>query len=304
MRFPRATVRSSPPTLLAIAAACALTAAAALTAGSDVRPESAQQLVEQVVATEIKEQTGPALYWQYFEIDTQNGTSRLFDVYETKAGTVKRLLAVNGEPLPSAQSQKQQAALQRLWNDPGLAQRAAIARSQDGQRERRLLQMLPNAFLFQYNGRAGHLVRLSFRPNPGFDPPTHEATVFHHMQGHLLIDPGQLRLAEIDGTLISEVKFWDGLLGHLDKGGTFFVRQTDLGGGNWQMTRLIVNMNGKALFFKTIGVQENQRFEDYRENPPDITLRQAIDDLRNARIPSDLAAIRMKMGSGEMPASK
>lgn len=70
----------------------------------------------------------------------------------------------------------------------------------------------------------------------------------------MLVDPRQNRLAEIDGRLVTEVKFWGGLLGHLDKGGTFTVKQEDVGGGHWQMVELNVQMSGRALLF-----QDNRR---------------------------------------------
>lgn len=287
MQVQRAIARLSPLALLAILATPAFAQRGRPPARQQ---ESAQALVQQVVNNEIREQSsGSVVYWRFWEVTRQNGKNRLYDVYETKAGTVRRLVSVNGEPLPPSQRRHQEAQLNQYLNNPSLALKAATATSQDGNKERRLLAMLPKAFLFQYEGNEGDLVRLSFRPNPNFSPPTREAVVFHHMQGHLLVDPHQLRLAEINGRLISEVKFWWGLLGYLDQGGTFLVRQSDVGGGNWQMTRLVVNMNGKALFFKTIGVQENKRFVDYRKNPSDMTLREAIRQLEKAQIPKQFA---------------
>ena len=47
------------------------------------------------------------------------------------------------------------------------------------------------------------------------------------------------------------------MLGHLDKGGTFEVKQEPVARGFWELTTLHVEMRGKVLFFKTIGVQQN-----------------------------------------------
>jgi hypothetical protein len=41
------------------------------------------------------------------------------------------------------------------------------------------------------------------------------------------------------------------------------------------MAALQVNMSGKALLFKTISVQEEREFEDYRRVPSNLTLGQA-----------------------------
>ncbi len=289
MSFHRSISRLSPIAIIALTATTGLASAGPGRTSNAHPQESAHQFVQEIVKNEIREQNGKPIYWRYLEIDIANGTKKVYQVYETKDGTVKRLLAVNGKPLSPAQRRAQETRLKRILNHPHQARKAALARNQDGDKERKLLAMLPNAFLFQYDGKVGNLVRVKFRPNPQFNPPTREAEVFHHMRGRLLADPQQKRLAEINGRLMSEVKFWWGLLGYLDKGGTFIVRQSDIVGKNWKMTRLEVNMVGKALFFKTVGVQENKRFEDYRENPSGMTLRQAIARLEKAKLPRQVA---------------
>jgi len=90
-------------------------------------------------------------------------------------------------------------------------------------------------------------VQLNFSPNPDFKPSTHEAKVFHAMQGSLWVDPKQNRLEEISGHLNREVTFGGGVLGHLDQGGTFEVKQAAVVPGYWELSLLNVRMTGKAL---------------------------------------------------------
>jgi hypothetical protein len=249
--------------------------------------------MREVVHNELSGGNRPATYWRYREIDKSNGTEKMFEVYETRGGTVRELVEINGKPLSAAQQMQQQAHLDAILQNPSLASRKAKASSHDTNKEERLFAMLPKAFFFRYDGSEGNLVRLKFRPDPAFAPPTREAKVFHHMAGEVLIDPRSKRLAAIDGRLITEVKFFWGLLGYLNKGGTFSVRRADVGGGNWKLMRLKVNMHGVALFFKTIGVQENQRYEDYTQNPPGMTIQQAI-----AQLKQDLHSTRHATKSG------
>ena len=63
-------------------------------------------------------------------------------------------------------------------------------------------------------------MKLKFKPNPAYKPPSHVEQVLTGMQGELLIDKETRRLARIDGTLFQEVTFGWGILGHLNKGGT------------------------------------------------------------------------------------
>ena len=87
----------------------------------------------------------------------------------------------------------------------------------------------------------------------------------------------QRRLARIRGQLIADVKFAGGLLGHLEKGGQFNVEQTELLPNQWELTVMEVDVKGKALFFKTIAVQENEYRSDFRGVPDGLTLAEAAD---------------------------
>jgi hypothetical protein len=122
---------------------------------------------------------------------------------------------------------------------------------------------------------------LKFTPNPKFKPPNREAEVFHAMQGDLWVDSKQLRLEEISGRLMREVKFGGGFLGHLDKGGQFDVKQAQVAHGYWELTLLNVQMRGKALFFKTINVQQYTLRSDFKLLNNNLTVAQGADLLRN-----------------------
>jgi hypothetical protein len=75
------------------------------------------------------------------------------------------------------------------------------------------------------------------------------------------------------------VKFGLGLLGHLDKGGHFEVRQAEVVPGHWDMTTMSVEMTGRALLFKSIEVQKRENRRDFRQVSDDLTLTQAVDIL-------------------------
>jgi len=105
--------------------------------------------------------------------------------------------------------------------------------------------------------------------------------VFHAMEGSIRVDTKQERVAEISGRLIHTVEFGRGLLGHLDQGGTFEVRQAEVAPGYWELTALNVHMKGKALFFKTISVQQYYSRSELKLVPQNLTVAQGIDILRH-----------------------
>ena len=81
-------------------------------------------------------------------------------------------------------------------------------------------------------------------------------------------------------TSYREVKFGGGLLGHLNAGGQFEVKQTEIAPGFWELTLLNVDMKGKALFFKTISVQQKACRSDFHQISDDLTLAEGANLLR------------------------
>jgi len=236
----------------------------------------ANGLAREVIEHEIQSQIHDHSLWHYRQLKEEKGKQKRFDVYQTKEGEISRLLEVNGKPLSARQEREEAERLGKLATHPDSMQEEKRKQNEDADKARKLLKIYPDAFLFRLEGMEGTWARLHFAPNPNYDPSGREAEVLHHMEGNLLVDVQQKRLAEIEGTLQSSVKFGGGLLGHLDQGGTFRVKQKDLGSGAWQMELLNVNMNGKALFFKTIAVHQEESNSDFQPLPADMTVERAV----------------------------
>ena len=255
-------------------------------------PSSADQFVNEVLRHEVDAQLQDHTLWTYLERKRVDGEWKLFHVYQTQEGQVDRLVEVNGQPLTAAQVEDEDQRIQRLISRPSQVRLRQKKEQDDGVQAQNLLRMFPAAFRFQYDGAQGSLVRLRFTPNPQFQPADHTTRVFHHMEGTMLLDPEQKRLAAINGTLTSEVKFFAGLLGHLDKGGTFAVTQQEVSPHLWEVTTMHVHMRGKALFFKTIDAQEDETYLNFQQVPSDTTLQQAAELLKQA--PIDLPPAQAK----------
>ena len=148
-------------------------------------------------------------------------------------------------------------------------------------------------------------MKLKFSPNPQFRPPSRDAQVFHAMEGEMTCDSRQLRLVEISGHLIHDVKFGGGLLGHLDEGGQFSVKPEQVSPGLWELTALNVQMQGKALFFKTISVQQKMLRTGFRRVSDDLTVAQAAEMLGKSAPDSNSSALTSKqIRSGTLPGAQ
>jgi hypothetical protein len=243
--------------------------------------QSPDELVREVIRNEIKAQLQDQSLWCYREQQQEDGKpAKTLQVCQTQEGDLERLVALSGTELTSLQAQAEDLRIQRLVSHPEQLRAKQKKEREDGEQARNLLATLPDAFLFQCDHESGNLITLRFRPNPAFRPSTRSTQVFHHMEGTLVVDADQKRLVEINGRLTSEVRFLGGLLGHLDKDGTFCVRQQQVGEGHWDLSFMNIQMNGKALFFKTINVSETKSLIDYKPLPSGATLQQAADFLR------------------------
>jgi len=256
----------------------------ALSQSDSVRLEmSAVDLARKVVTNELRVQNEEHSHWMYRLEKEEFGRKQVQEILETNDGSLSQLLSIDGHPLDAKQQRKETQRMQRLVSHPDDQRKLQQASNKKAEQGARLFKILPDVFVFSYAGRKGNLVTLKFRPNPNFQPPSIEARVFHGMEGEMRVDIEQERLIALNGHLMEDVKFGGGLLGHLDKGGQFEIRQTEVAPGHWEMTSLSVDMKGKALLFKTIGAQETENHSDFHRVPDDLTLAEAAGIL-NRRI--------------------
>ena len=225
---------------------------------SSNRALSAAEILRTAVDSELKAQSADRSRWMYLEKTGASGKEQVKWIVETRAGNLDRLWLMNGRAITHEQQEQEDLRIARLLHKPGEWKKRQRAQEADARQTERLFKMLPNAVTAKLGEHRGGLVEILFQPNPNFHPSSHEAAVFHAMEGRIWIDEKQNRLAEIEGHLIRPVKFYGGVLGHLDEGGRFHVKQSEVTPGHWEITLLNVNMHGKALFFKTISVYKTK----------------------------------------------
>jgi hypothetical protein len=245
-------------------------------------PPDASQLVREVVDNELKASGQDHTHWMYRQQSQDGGKTTVKEVVEAKDCDVDFTVSANGKPLTAEERQKEDERLRKLVTDPEEQKKKMKAAQQDADKATDMFKMLPDAFLYQYSGKTRSLVKLTFKPNPNFHPPSREAQVFHAMEGTMWVNAKEMRLAELDGELSQEVQFFGGLIGHLEKGGRFTVKRSELAPGHWETTQLNVHMNGKVILFKTINLQQADSMSHFQRVPEDLSPAQAVAMLKKA----------------------
>ena len=133
---------------------------------------------------------------------------------------------------------------------------------------------MPQAFVYDYDGVEGNLVRIKFRPNPLYVPPTYEARVIHSLAGKILIDSEHKRLVSVAGQLTNRVDFGFGLLGRIDSG-TVEIARMEVGPQLWKTAFINIHFSGRLALFKTISKDQYERRSDFHTVSADLSLSDA-----------------------------
>ena len=248
---------------------------------------SPAELVRRVVQNEITKSSDSSTYFMFKDQRKTSHVSQTKLMVETRDATAGLLVAQDGRPLTPEQQKAEEARLQNYINNPEELNKKRRQEKEDAEHTARIVKALPEAFLYETDGtepgtdgvgQPGHeLIRLKFRPNPSYNPPSRVEQVLTGMQGYLLIDAKENRIAEIDGTLQKEVGFGWGILGHLDRGGRFLVQQGDVGNQQWEVTRMELSFTGKILFLKKLNIRSNDVFSDFHPVPASLTFAQGVE---------------------------
>jgi hypothetical protein len=221
---------------------------------------------------------GRSFSYRQHKVDSKG--SMVKEIVETKDGDVARLIEKDGKPLPPEEEQAEIDRLNNLLAHPEVQEHRHKKEQEDSARGDGMVRMLPDAFLFTFDGMVegpnGLCYRLKFRPNPAFTPPDREGEVYHGMVGELWVDQAQLRLVKIDAHLISDVNFGWGVLGRLYKGGSILVQNADVGLHHWETIHMKLNLRGKLLMLKSVDFSTTEDFSDFKIQPQELGYQEAI----------------------------
>lgn len=233
----------------------------------------AQQLVQQATDVELAADRDDHSHWRYRQQESGGNESV---VVETEHGAIARRVLVFGKPVTASQAEADNAHIQAFVNDPSLQAKQKRDGAHDDKSATELLQLLPRAFTWKVAGETADTITLAFTPDPKFDPPNMEARVMGQMAGALIVDKAQHHIRTMKGRLTQDINIGFGLLARLRQGGTFDIERREVAPGMWQITETHVHIDGRALFFKTIGEQQDEVKTNFTQVPPGMTLEQAV----------------------------
>jgi hypothetical protein len=262
---------------------------------SSLHAQSPQQIIQQVAEVERTADRDDHSNWIYLEESNKPKEHVLQWVAGTQRGSVDRILEKDEQEFSEA---RQRELIDKFLHDSKAQNKEVAEANHDNQQIDDLLKLLPEAFLWTQTGATPATTSLHFEPAPNFHPPTREARVFSSMTGDLVVDNQQHRICKIKGHLIHDVTFGGGLLGRLKERSSFALEQQQVGPSLWELTAIHVHLEGNALLFKSVSLQEDDKRSRYQPEPADISLEQAA---TSVMIQPELFACSSSVNSG--PAS-
>jgi hypothetical protein len=237
--------------------------------------KDARSLVRTVVKSELAADAHDHSRWMFRDVNKVKGKSTVKLVVQTAQGDLSKTIEIDGQPLTPQQQKDDEQKMQQFVTDPDVRRKQQQDQQQDSDKAAALTRMLPDAFLWTEASRRGDETTLAFKPDPDFHAPTHEARVFAAMNGTMVVNTKQQRIKSLKGTLTQDVDFGGGLLGKLEKGGTFDVQRQQIGPKVWEITATHIHIHGHALIFKSISEEQDEETSHYRPTPPGMTLQKA-----------------------------
>jgi hypothetical protein len=253
--------------------------------------DSPVELVRRVAQTEIAVSNGNGKSNVVFSDRRESADGSWTKLMvKTSEGTAGMLVAINDKPLTPDQRRAEDSRLAKLITNPKELRKKQRAEKEEAVHVARIMKALPDAFLYepdgsemgdQEMGKPGEpLMRLKFRPNPQYRPPSRVEQVLTGMQGYMLIDTVQDRIAKIDGTLDKDVGSGWGMLAHLPKGGHFLVQQAEVLEGNWEITRTSFSFTGTMLVFINMSINADEAFSNFRRAPSNLSFAEGLELLK------------------------
>lgn len=252
-------------------------------AQSDMPPA---QLIRLTVQNELASDRGTGENFMFCDHkQTQHG-SETKALVETHIATAGLVVARNGQALAPAEARAEQVREQRFVTSSSELQAKVHREQEDRDHTIQIMKALPDAFLYEAAGtdagsnsigKSGdELIRLNFRPNPKYVPPSRVEQVLTGLQGYVLVDAKEHRIAKIDGTLFRDVEFGWGFLGKLYQGGHFLVEQADVGDGQWELTHMRLAFQGRVLLIKRLAIESDEVFTGFRKVPSTISFAEGL----------------------------
>jgi len=212
------------------------------------------------------------------------GGTKLYDVYPSPIRQLnyRRLIARDDVPLTHAELAQQDS---RYRERVARRQREQAARVDEDERQReadavrarerrqRRVEDIVSVLKFTLEGRTVYegvpAFIVSFVPKPDAKPTTREGSTAVNFQGKIWIGEATSEVMQVEATSIDDISFGYGLVARIGKGAQASMTRRQVAGDLWMPTRIAISGRGRAVMFRTLVLDFELDWFDYRRLPGD-----------------------------------
>jgi hypothetical protein len=213
------------------------------------------------VSLEKSERTGGHLWMEH--------------VVETPEGRIRFLMQEDGKPLPPEREAQERGRLADILAHESEFEAKERSQKNDEESARKMMSILPKAFLLENMREEGPYWHIDLRPDPNYSPDGMTEKVAHAMSGYVLIDRKELRIRHLEGHLPTDLSIGFGILATVHAG-THFVTERSEVGDEWRTTHVVSVINGRIIFFKTLNKNQDMVRQQFHKLEKPLTLKEAV----------------------------
>jgi len=208
------------------------------------------------------------------------GPWREFEVYpsDVPGETYKRLVRVDGKPLPAAELDQRDAAhrqgvLDRLAQiereTPTARARRQARRARDLREEQEVIDDVFAVYDIRVIGRETVEGRptlvTSLVPRPSVRTRSDAGKYLKKMRGRAWVNEADTQVVRVEMEAIEDLTFGLGLVGRMHKGSTVMFRRALVNHEIWLPAEARIKATGRAVIFRRFALETTTYFSDYRK---------------------------------------
>jgi hypothetical protein len=210
--------------------------------------------------------------FEYTEQVRDDDGARTYAVTMLFGTPYKRLIAVDGHPLPPDKQEEERRKLaderaKRRNESPGDRAKRIAEYQEDRERAHQIIEEMPRAFRYQLRrtqraeGRTVYVLEAT--PREGYDPPTVATKILTGMRGEFWIDAASFHWVKATAWTVRAVSI-AGLLARVEPGTEFSVEQMPVDQGVWLPRRYQVRSHSRILGLFSHHIDEDHTYSNYR----------------------------------------
>jgi hypothetical protein len=234
-------------------------------------------LVEKAFQSEVSSRRIPShvSFWSHERSTRTSEHDWLEKVVEIEDGVIRRLISVDGQLLSPAMAAAEDQRIANFVANPDEFRRLNQDRHSDEQIAFDLMKVIPQAFVFRYEGHTGDCTKIHFTPNPAFTPSTYQQRVLQALEGTIEIKEPDDRICSVEARISHPVTIGFGLIGRVDENGTLRFSRVRTPWGLWKTSTVNIHINGRILLLKSLAKDQDESRTKITDLPQHLSLAEA-----------------------------